>query len=186
MKLYRLYRKQFLPISMEQSWAFFSNASNLSRITPEWLNFSILSNPPETVWPGLILHYRITVPPGIPMQWVTEITQVQEGKLFVDEQRFGPYKLWHHQHRFSEVDNGVEMEDEVHYMLPFGWIGQLAHTFHVRNQLNEIFNFRYNYLQQYFMAPHFESTRIPERASTASPATAPSSLAEPIVEKVTV
>lgn len=149
MKLYRLNRKQILPISLEESWAFFSTPHNLERITPDWLNFSIRS-PVEEMYAGMVIEYKITLPPGIPTRWVTEITHVDAPYFFVDEQRLGPYQFWHHQHRFRSVSGGVELEDIVHYSLPLGWIGRLAHFFWVNPQLQAIFHFRHQYLQQHF------------------------------------
>lgn len=151
MKIYSLTRKQFLPISLEASWAFFSTPRNLSHITPAWLDFSIRSPVIEEMYAGMVVEYQITLPPGIPTTWVTEITHVREPYFFVDEQRLGPYRFWHHQHRFQEVSGGIELEDIVHYAMPLGWIGRAAHGLWVQRQLKEIFDFRFDYLQQHFL-----------------------------------
>ncbi len=150
MTVYRLYRKQGLPIDVDEAWRFFGNPANLSEITPPWLHFRILSQTPDRLRPGMIISYAIKVPPGLPVRWTTEITHVVEPALFVDEQRAGPYKLWHHQHLFTPVDGGVAMEDIVHYRLPWGPLGRMAHALWVKNQLKEIFDFRYRYLEEKF------------------------------------
>jgi ligand-binding SRPBCC domain-containing protein len=150
MTLYALSRTQILPISIGDAWAYFSDPNNLCDLTPEWLCFDIRSNVPPTMHPGMIIEYRITALAGIPMNWITEITHVVEPTLFVDEQRFGPYRFWHHQHHFREIDRGVEMYDLVHYSLPFGPLGSLMHALHVRKKLREIFNHRQEHLKVIF------------------------------------
>ena len=148
MKVYRLYRKQTLPIGLEQAWDFFSSPHNLAEITPPWLHFTIRSELPERIYSGLMITYTIRVPPGLPWSWTGEIKHVEEPFLFVDEQRAGPYRLWHHQHRFAAVEGGVLMEDEVHYALPFGILGRPAHPIYVRPLLERIFDFRLDYLNK--------------------------------------
>lgn len=143
----RLYRKQILPITLEQAWSFFSNPANLAEITPPWLKFRICSELPDRMYAGLIIKYRITMPPGLPVTWVTEITHVREPNFFVDEQRLGPYRLWHHQHTFEEVPGGVQMEDIVHYQVPFGPLGSLFMGWWIRRNLKAIFDYRYRYLE---------------------------------------
>jgi ligand-binding SRPBCC domain-containing protein len=151
MKIYNLKRTQFLPISIETAWEFFSNPANLSKITPEHMGFKILymSGGPK-MYPGQIIRYVIRVLPGIPMSWTTEITHVHEPHYFIDEQRFGPYALWHHQHHFREVDGGVEMTDEVNYAIPFGPLGRLANRLFVEREVNRIFEHRYSVLEKFF------------------------------------
>ncbi len=151
MKIYHLQRKQILPISLAEAWAFFSAPQNLSRITPAHMGFKILyQSGGEKTYPGQIIRYQVNVLPGIPVHWVTEITHVAEPYYFVDEQRFGPYALWHHQHRFKETPEGVEMTDEVNYAVPLGILGRLANTLFVQRQLNAIFDHRYQVLEAYF------------------------------------
>lgn len=150
MKLYRLHRIQCLPISIEQAWDFFSNPQNLPLITPAWLRFCVTSPLPERMYPGMIVTYTITPIGRLPVRWVTEITHVSEPHLFVDEQRWGPYRFWHHQHLFDQIEGGVRMQDIVHYMLPLGPIGALAHELVVRKRLNEIFEFRRRALEERF------------------------------------
>lgn len=140
MKLHRLDAVQRLPTSLDEAWAFFSDAGNLARITPESLRFEVTSPLPETVYPGLIITYRVRPLLGVPVRWVTEITHVREPFLFVDEQRFGPYRFWHHQHLFREIPGGVEATDIVHYTLPPG-TGFARGTL-VAPRLQEIFDFR--------------------------------------------
>ncbi|MCS6928257.1 MAG: SRPBCC family protein [Saprospiraceae bacterium] len=152
MGVYVLKRTQRLPISIQEAWAFFSSPLNLPEITPPYLGFEILS---ERSWlgrmyAGQIVTYKVRPLLGIPMFWMTEITHVREGEFFVDEQRIGPYAFWHHQHHFKPIAGGVEMTDIVHYRLPLGIIGKLAHVLFVRRQLEEIFNYRYRVLEKRF------------------------------------
>jgi ligand-binding SRPBCC domain-containing protein len=151
MKIYHLKRIQFLPISLQQAWDFFSTPKNLAAITPEHMGFKILYiSGGDKAYAGQLIRYHIRILPGIKVHWVTEITQVKELFYFIDEQLFGPYSLWHHQHHFKEVPGGVEMTDEVNYAIPLGWLGQLAHWLFVGGEVNRIFDHRYNTLEQYF------------------------------------
>ncbi|MBD3274266.1 MAG: cell division inhibitor [Candidatus Marinimicrobia bacterium] len=150
MKMYRLQTTQNLTVSIDEAWEFFSNPANLQSITPDSLRFKILTDLPQKMYEGLIVQYKVTAFAGIPMNWVTEIKHVQEGALFVDEQRFGPYKFWHHQHHFREIEGGVEMKDIVHYSLPFGVLGRLVHGLLIKQQLNGIFEFRKQMLADKF------------------------------------
>jgi len=147
MKIYTLTRKQVLPITLEQAWPFFSTPTNLEQITPAFLRFHITSVVPDEIYAGLIITYRIAAVAGIPMTWVTEIKQVIRLRQFVDEQRIGPFRFWHHLHRFNEVEGGVEMEDIVHYAMPWGWLGHLVHALFIRARLQAIFDFRREYLE---------------------------------------
>jgi len=148
--LYHLRTQQNLPISLPRAWDFFSNPNNLAEITPAWLNFRVTSNLPEKMYPGMIVTYQVRPWGGIALNWVTEITHVNAPHFFVDEQRFGPYRFWHHQHHFRESANGVEMTDLVHYALPFGPFGGVAHYFSVERRLREIFEFRKKCLEKIF------------------------------------
>jgi ligand-binding SRPBCC domain-containing protein len=114
------------------------------------MGFRITSGTPGRMYEGQIITYRVSPFPGVRTNWVTEITQVSEGHYFVDEQRFGPYRMWHHEHRFEEQNGGVLMTDRVSYKLPFGFIGRMAHSLFVKNQLKQIFTFREAYLSQIF------------------------------------
>lgn len=151
MKIYTLTKKQFLPITLEQAWDFFSSPVNLKKITPEYMGFKITSDLGDgKMYPGQIISYIVRPVLGIPMSWTTEITHVLDKKYFVDEQRFGPYSLWHHQHWFKEVEGGVEMTDIVNYGLPLGILGRIANHIFVEKQLKEIFDYREKVVGQYF------------------------------------
>ena len=151
MKVYRLSRKQFLPISLVEAWSFFSSPQNLGKVTPPRLRFSILHNSGSNkMFSGQIIRYRIHIFPAVPVQWVTEITVVDEPFGFVDVQRSGPYKLWRHEHHFKEVTGGVEMTDVVNYAIPFGLVGRLAHWIFVARDVNAIFDYRYTFLEAHF------------------------------------
>lgn len=152
MKTYSLSSVQRLPISLEEAWEFFSSPDNLKKITPSYMGFEITSahEKDEKIYAGQIITYVVTPLLGIPMRWMTEITHVKDKSYFVDEQRFGPYALWHHTHKFKEIPGGVEMNDTVHYALPFGILGQLAHPILVKSKLNEIFSYRINALEKLF------------------------------------
>ncbi len=102
------------------------------------------------MYAGQLIEYRVAPVLGIPLYWMTEITHVVEGKYFIDEQRFGPYTLWHHQHHFRAVDGGVEMTDLIHYKIPLGIIGRVANMLFVRQKLNDIFNYRYEKVKELF------------------------------------
>lgn len=104
----------------------------------------------EKMYPGQLIKYKLYPFAGIPVRWTTEITHVSEPNYFVDEQRFGPYALWHHQHHFNETNNGIEMIDEVNYAIPFGIIGRVANSLFVRNQLRAIFDYRFEVLEKRF------------------------------------
>ncbi|WP_411030475.1 SRPBCC family protein [Spongiimicrobium sp. 3-5] len=150
MKLYQLRSRQALPISMDKAWKFLSSPKNLKIITPDHMGFNIIAGGDRPMYPGQIIHYKVSPFPGITTKWVTEITHVKEGRYFVDEQRFGPYALWHHKHFINPLDNGVEMEDVIDYKLPFGFLGQLAHPLLVKKQLQQIFSYRENKLAELF------------------------------------
>ena len=150
MKIYTLQSIQNLPISLEEAWEFISNPKNLKIITPDYMGFKTLSGDERTMYPGQIIQYIVTPVMGIPMKWITEITHVQDKKYFVDEQRFGPYSLWHHKHFLKEIPGGVEMEDIVDYKVPMGILGQLVHPLLVAPKLKEIFDFRRKKLIELF------------------------------------
>jgi len=150
MKIYRLETIQNLPISQKEAWDFLSDPKNLKTITPDYMGFEILSGAAERMYAGQIIQYIVTPVFGIPTKWVTEITHVQEGSYFVDEQRFGPYDLWHHKHFINPIKNGVEMIDIIDYKIPFGFLGRIAHPFLVAPKLKEIFEYRKNALVALF------------------------------------
>lgn len=146
----RLHRVQTLPVALPEAWAFFSDPRNLAAITPPDMAFEILSEPPPSIHAGLILVYRVGVLPGLRTTWVTEITHVRAPEYFVDEQRMGPYRLWHHEHRFRPVPGGVEVEDVVHYALPFGPLGRAVAGALVARRLAAIFAYRAETLRRRF------------------------------------
>ncbi|NJW53307.1 SRPBCC family protein [Salinimicrobium oceani] len=150
MKLYQLRSVQKLPLSLEQAWDFFSDPSNLKTITPPYMGFDIQRGGERTMFAGQIIQYTVTPVGKLKLAWVTEITHVDAPFYFVDEQRFGPYSLWHHKHFFKEIEGGVEMEDVIDYKLPLGIIGRAVHPMLVRPKLEEIFNFRKRKLVELF------------------------------------
>ena len=135
---------------MDEAWAFFSNPNNLKLITPPSLGLETISEIPDKMYAGMIIIYRVRPLLGIPMRWITEITHVDAPHLFIDEQRFGPYRFWHHQHRFREIDGGVDMQDIVSYGLYGGPFAGIINEFAVRSQLVEIFRYRRMYLETRF------------------------------------
>lgn len=151
MAVYSVHKVQRMPVSLETAWDFFSNPANLQSITPTYLRFEIISKYlSPRMYQGQIIEYKVRPLLGIPLYWMTEITHVEEGKFFVDEQRFGPYSLWHHQHHFRAIEGGVEMTDIVHYKNPFWILGDIANTLFVKNQLEGIFDFRFKKVVELF------------------------------------
>lgn len=149
--VYHLQTRQVIPTDLATAWDFFSNPANLAEITPTHLGFEIISKfHGSKMYPGQIIEYKVKPILGIPLYWMTEITHVEEGKFFVDEQRFGPYSLWHHQHHFREIPEGIEMIDIVHYKLPLWILGDIANTMFVRKQLNGIFDHRFVAVEKRF------------------------------------
>ena len=144
--------EQTLTLPLEEAWSFFSDPRNLQRITPASMRFEVTSNVPDRIHPGLIITYRVRPLLGVPVGWVTEITHVVEPTLFVDEQRFGPYRFWHHQHHFRATDGGVLMSDIVTYALPRAG-GPLANRWIVGPRLKEIFEYRRGVLTDLFGSP---------------------------------
>ena len=151
-KVYSLKTIQHIHISLDTAWDFFSNPGNLKDITPTDMGFNIISqHHGEKMYAGQIIEYKVSPVLGIPIYWMTEITHVEDKKYFVDEQRFGPYRLWHHQHHFKEVNGGVEMTDIVHYKMPFWFLGDIANSLFVSRQLKAIFDYRYTKVEEMFV-----------------------------------
>lgn len=148
--IYTLKVQQKLPISLDEAWDFFSSPANLEKITPPHMLFKITSGDIASMYSGQIITYKVSPFTGFTTNWVTEITHVQAKQFFVDEQRFGPYKMWHHEHSFQELKDGVLMTDKVSYKLPMGALGHLAQHLFVRRQLENIFNHRYKCLTNQF------------------------------------
>ncbi len=150
-KVYSFQTVQKIPISLEKAWNFFSNPANLQAITPSGMGFKVISKyHGDKMYPGQIIEYKVSPVMNIPLYWMTEITHVEDRKYFVDEQRFGPYVMWHHQHHFKEVDGFVEMTDIVHYKLPFWFLGDIANGLFVKKQLQGIFDFRFRRVKEMF------------------------------------
>ena len=150
MKIFRFYEEQVIKMPIGEAWEFFSNPKNLSEITPPGMNFRITNNPDSKIYPGMIITYKVSPMFNIPVTWVTEIVQAEENKYFIDEQRFGPYKMWHHTHTFKETENGILMTDEVYYALPLRPIGNIANKLIVAKKIKEIFAYRKSVLNKLF------------------------------------
>lgn len=148
--IYTLTVTQQLPLSLTEAWNFFSSPKNLEKITPSHMGFRITSGEPGRMYTGQIITYKVSPIPGVKASWVTEITHVEENKFFIDEQRFGPYRMWHHEHRFEEVDGGILMTDKVSYKMPFGFLGHIAQALFVKKQLKGIFDYRVKVLDEQF------------------------------------
>jgi ligand-binding SRPBCC domain-containing protein len=152
MKTYTVNFEQKLPISLEEAWAFFSSPLNLAKITPKSMAFVITSDysAQTKMYQGMIITYKVSPLLGIKLDWMTEITHVKEGAYFIDEQRFGPFKFWHHEHHFKAIEGGVLMTDKLIYGIPFGIFGQIANAITVSKQTKEIFSFREKAVEELF------------------------------------
>lgn len=143
-KVYSFKTVQIIPVSLDKAWDFFSDPANLSTITPDEMRFKTISKfHGNTMYPGQVIEYKVNPLPGIPFYWMTEITHVADKLYFVDEQRYGPYSMWHHQHHFKAVAGGVEMIDIVHYKLPLWFLGDIANNLFVKRRLKNIFDYRF-------------------------------------------
>ncbi len=143
--------KTFLPISIDEAWDFFSSPKNLAKITPPHMGFIITSEfNDEKMYPGMLITYKVSPLLGIKMDWCTEITHVIDKQYFVDEQRFGPYAMWHHQHHFKVVAGGVEMIDIVDYAIPFGILGRMMNSILISSEIEKIFSFRAEKIKELF------------------------------------
>ncbi|MBR9921660.1 MAG: SRPBCC family protein [Bacteroidetes bacterium] len=162
--MYQLRKVQKLPIDIKKAWDFFSSPANLAVITPDEMGFIVKTELPEKMYAGMMIEYTVKPLLGIPLTWVTEITHVEEGRYFVDEQRTGPYAIWHHQHFFEEIPGGVKMTDIIDYQLPLAPFGNFLHKPLVRPKLEQIFDYRWNKLIELFGAykePELTDTGIP-------------------------
>jgi ligand-binding SRPBCC domain-containing protein len=149
--IYTLTSEQILPISLEKAWDFFTIPTNLDKITPKEMDFKITNNPPSKTYKGQIITYKIGILPLIKSNWITEITHLEDLQFFVDEQRFGPYAMWHHEHHFEEIEAGkVKMTDIVNFKMPFGIFGDLFGGALVKNKVRFIFESRFTILEKYF------------------------------------
>lgn len=141
-KIHRIQKEQVIATDIETAWNFIRKPSNLNEITPDSLDFTIISDVPDIMYDGLLIEYRIGMPLIGRQPWLTEIKHVRDHHSFVDEQRIGPYKMWLHYHEITEVEGGVRFCDEVHYTMHAGPIGELVHALYVRKQVEQIFNYR--------------------------------------------
>ncbi|PZX55936.1 ligand-binding SRPBCC domain-containing protein [Algoriphagus ratkowskyi] len=151
MGVYQFKREQTFNQPIERLWDFISDPKNLKKITPTYMGFDITSeNLPDDIYEGMIISYKVSPLLGIKTTWITEITHIQHQKYFVDEQRVGPYKLWHHQHFLESTPQGTVMSDIVTYQPPFGILGSLANSILIKKKLEEIFDHRFKIMAQLF------------------------------------
>ncbi|MDR6846542.1 SRPBCC family protein [Flavobacterium granuli] len=150
MKVYKKESVQYINASLEECWAFFSNPRNLQKITPKTMGFEITDFDNQSMYAGQIIQYKISPLLGLKLNWTTEITQIKDRVYFIDDQRFGPYSFWHHKHFFEATPNGVKMTDVIHYALPFGFLGRIVNALIVKNKLKEIFDYRFQKVNQLF------------------------------------
>lgn len=150
-KVYSFKTVQKIPIGLDKAWDFFSNPANLQEITPGNLGFKIISkHHGDKMYAGQVIEYQVSPVLGIPLYWMTEITHVKDREYFVDEQRYGPYSMWHHQHHFKIIEGGVEMADIIHYRLPLWFLGDIANSLFVKKQLQQIFDYRFKRVEEVF------------------------------------
>ncbi|WP_316831025.1 SRPBCC family protein [Pedobacter aquatilis] len=152
MKTYRLEFTQKIPIGLDAAWDFFSSPLNLTEITPEDMTFDVTSpiGKDAKMYPGMIITYKVSPLLGIKLNWMTEITHVKEQEYFIDEQRFGPFAFWHHNHHFEAIAGGVLMHDILHYAIGWGPIGLLANEIIIHNKIKGIFDYRYKKVESLF------------------------------------
>ncbi len=150
MKIRILQISQKIGSPLDEAWSFFSNPRNLAKITPPEMGFELANDPEADMYPGMIIVLKIGIAPGIKSTWVTEITHVRPKEYFVDEQRFGPYKMWHHEHVFREIPGGCEIIDRVHYALPVSPFGDLFAGGSVEKRLDKIFDYRRDSVRKTF------------------------------------
>jgi len=150
MSHFQFKRVQHLHTDIDTIWDFASSPKNLKEITPDHMLFNITSDVAEKMYPGMIVTYEVAPLLGIKLDWVTEITQVKDKSFFIDEQKVGPYQLWHHQHIFEPTDAGVSMTDIITYKPPFGILGNLLNSLFIKKQLNAIFDYRKKVMEQLF------------------------------------
>ena len=149
--IYTLEASQELDISLSLAWNYFSSPNNLANITPPKMGFNITSKVDKSVYQGQIISYKVSPISFVKTNWVTEITAVKEQEYFIDEQRFGPYAMWHHEHFFEALPNGKTlMKDKISYKIPFGFLGTVAQKLFVKKQLTSIFEYRKEALKTIF------------------------------------
>ena len=151
MAFYQLNYEQRILANLDTAWDFISRPENLKSITPDYMGFDILTKDlPQVMYPGLIIEYRVRPVAYVPMRWVTEITHIRDKQYFVDEQRIGPYAMWHHEHIVEPIDGGVLMRDKISYAPPLGMLGRCAHALFIRRQLESVFDYREQALIEIF------------------------------------
>jgi ligand-binding SRPBCC domain-containing protein len=151
MAFYQLIKTQKLPTTIDSIWDFISSPYNLKEITPEQMGFTVTSNTGiKKMYPGMIITYKVSPLLGITLNWVTEITHIRDKEYFVDEQRIGPYTMWHHEHKIEPIEGGILMTDIVTYQPPFGILGAIANSLFIKNQLQQIFDYRILALEKKF------------------------------------
>lgn len=149
--MYKLERIQHIPINLKKAWTFFSSPDNLKLITPEYMNFKILhKSDAGDMYPGMIITYTLSPMFNISVKWATEIAQVKDLHYFIDNQIKGPYKIWHHEHKFKETKSGVEMKDVLFFELPYGALGRLVHKLFIKKKVREIFDYRSEKIKELF------------------------------------
>lgn len=150
-KTYSLKTVQKIPVPIDKAWDFFSDPRNLATITPDGMGFKVLSEfQSDKIYAGQIIEYTVCPVIGIPVYWMTEITHLEDKRYFVDEQRYGPYRMWHHQHHFKIIEGGVEMTDIIHYKIPLWFLGDIAQSLFVKKQINRIFDYRFKKVEELF------------------------------------
>ena len=151
MGFYQIQNTQKVPSTLDEVWDFISSPANLKKITPKYMGFDIVSELlPSKMYPGMIISYKVSPIPGIKMTWVTEITHIKEKEYFVDEQRIGPYAMWHHEHKIEVIEGGILMTDIVSYKPPLFFLGSIANSVFIKKQLNEIFAYRKKAIEKIF------------------------------------
>ena len=151
MGFYQFKRQQVIHRPIEELWLFISNPKNLKKITPDYMGFDVMSEKlSDKMYEGMIISYKVSPLLGVKTTWVTEITHIKEGTYFVDEQRVGPYKIWHHQHFLESIPEGTLMTDIISYQPPFGVLGSIANKLFIKQKLEEIFDYRSKILIQLF------------------------------------
>ena len=149
--MYKLKKVQNIPITLSRAWDFFSKPENLGLITPPYMRFNIIERSEVgDMYPGMIITYQLSPVFNFSIKWATEITQIKEHKYFIDNQIKGPYTIWHHEHHFKEIEDGIEMTDILFYDLPYGVLGRLVHKLFVKKKVDEIFHYRDQKIRELF------------------------------------
>jgi ligand-binding SRPBCC domain-containing protein len=147
--MYTLHKEMIINTSMQRAWHFIRNPANLNVITPEDMAFEICSELPEEMYEGMLVEYRVNIPGTGRQPWLSELKYIVEGRSFVDEQKIGPYKFWHHYHAIEDADGAVKFIDHVTYDVPYGVIGKIAHCTFIRRTLERIFDYREHAFQKH-------------------------------------